>query len=109
MHEGSRVDGQESGRARAIDPTTGNKLSTVGKARLPRFKRMRESIDQKPPPTRKNCLPYTPMVDASWKAKMEAEGIAVPVLLNPPIMSLVIPMEDLDEEERMYFADDDVA
>ncbi|KAJ7668559.1 hypothetical protein DFH06DRAFT_1321801 [Mycena polygramma] len=97
-------------RKQKNDPSTGEKLSTAGKARIPRFKGMKENINHNPPPTRMDRLPYASMVDSEWKAKMEAQGIMIPVAADPAaftIFSLDIPMTDLDAEERAYFADDD--
>ncbi|KAJ7156360.1 hypothetical protein C8R46DRAFT_1115795 [Mycena filopes] len=99
-------------RNRTRDATTGKKLSFAGKARMPRFPGMKVNVNNKPPPVKRDRLPYASMVDPAWKAKMELEGVHIPVLADPPsftIFSLNISMEDLDLEERAYFADDDMA
>ncbi|KAJ7023307.1 hypothetical protein C8F04DRAFT_1271496 [Mycena alexandri] len=67
-------------RNRLRDPTTGNKLSTAGKAPMPRFPGMKVNINNKPPPVKHARLPYASMVDPVYKAKMEAAGIAIPLL-----------------------------
>ncbi|KAJ7170888.1 hypothetical protein C8R43DRAFT_1120616 [Mycena crocata] len=79
---------QNAQRNRTRDPTTGEKLSTAGKVCIPQFKGLKINDNNNPPPARHDRIPYESMVDATWKARMEAQGLSIPVLPMPAELTI---------------------